>query len=281
MVIQKGDLVVFDDKHRVFCGDSLDEKSYRFMPSKAKITLTSPPYNMAREGKIEVIAKKYNDRKADNKDFIEYTNLLSKSIQNAMDNCDYVFYNIQHVAGNKLDLIEVLYNFRFNLVDTIIWAKDTTLPSINANVLNSDFEYIYIFNKEQKPNRAINVGVSFNGNVSNLIRLPRNHSNEYSDKHSALMPLVLCNHIIKNFTLENDLVLDVFSGLGTTMMSCMQNNRTYYGIELEPSYVEGTIERYLDYAQEPNIYILRDGVKIELKDFREQLKKERNLFEVC
>ena len=38
--------------------------------------------------------------------------------------------------------------------------------------------------------------------------------------------------MLKIFTKENDLVLEPFLGSGTTLISCMQNNRKFVGFEL-------------------------------------------------
>ena len=39
--IQKGDLIIFDDKHYLYCGDSTDEKSYHVL-LKGSFSIFSP-----------------------------------------------------------------------------------------------------------------------------------------------------------------------------------------------------------------------------------------------
>ena len=57
------------------------------------------------------------------------------------------------------------------------------------------------------------------------------------------MNIEVADFIIKNFTQENEIVLDPFMGTGTTGISCLQNNRTFIGIEIAKEYYEYATER--------------------------------------
>ena len=50
---------------------------------------------------------------------------------------------------------------------------------------------------------------------------------------------------IKDCSNENDIILDVFGGSGTTMVSCHLNNRICYMSELDEKYVNLIIRRML------------------------------------
>lgn len=282
--IQPNDLIIFDDKHYLFCGDSTDEKSFAYLKEKASLTLTSPPYN-AGGGNYGDTAKcqaqKYLSKSDDLMSDEDYSDLLSKVLENVLNHSKYVFWNIAHTSGNKISLIDFNYKYKNKYVDTIIWAKKTTLPAIEPNVMNSDFEYIYIYTNIEDNGKHIRIGKDFRGSVSNVILEDRNMQNEYSNIHKALMPIKLADKIIKTFTNENDLVIDPFGGLGTTLMSCIKNNRKCYSVELQPLYCEKTIERYLDFVVgKPNIKIIRNGETIPYEQVREMCKKDQfNLFD--
>ena len=50
--------------------------------------------------------------------------------------------------------------------------------------------------------------------------------------HPAIFPVNYISRMLEIFTDENDLVLEPFLGSGTTLISCMQNNRKFVGFEL-------------------------------------------------
>lgn len=62
-------------------------------------------------------------------------------------------------------------------------------------------------------------------------------------KHPAPFHKELPLYFINLLTNENDLVLDPFSGIGTTGIACKELNRNYIGFELNPIYADYSIER--------------------------------------
>jgi site-specific DNA-methyltransferase (adenine-specific) len=68
--------------------------------------------------------------------------------------------------------------------------------------------------------------------------------------HPSPKPLKLFNWIIENASNENDIVLDCFIGSGTTAIACMQTNRNFIGIELEPKYVDIANKRIQDFHKQ-------------------------------
>ena len=280
--IQKGDLIIFNDKHMLYCGDATQKESYSFMDGEnVAMCFTSPPYNVGRNNCENVGDKvkengKYQTRESDIKNDNEYMDLIDKSLNYSLDHCEYVFYNIAHLSGNKISLIEWLNKNRYKFVDTMIWKKATSLPALEPRVLNTDFEYVYIFTNKENNGRHIKIGPEFQGTKSNVFEIKRNTQNRFSQIHSALMPMDLCDYIITNFTNENDIVLDCFSGLGTNMISCNNNNRYYRGIELEPFDCQETIKRFIDSCSDYDIQIIRNGEIIPFDDFKEYILENSN-----
>ena len=290
-IIQEGDIVVFDDKHMIFCGDSSKIESYDFMKGKkATLCFTSPPYNVGSKrygSNLTNVQKFVNDSQdirlkltkyyVDNDSLNDknYLDLIINASKNALQNCEYLFFNVAHNSGNKISLIDYCYEMKDKYVDTIIWKKDVSLPVIVPNVLNSDFEYIYIYKQNPNDSKQIKIGKDFHGTLSNVIEIKRNMQNEYAKIHSSLMPLELCDYIINNFTNENDIVLDCFSGLATTMISCITNNRIYRGIEISPFYVQESIKRFMEYSNDRNIKILRGDKVINYKEIEDYISSNR------
>lgn len=66
--------------------------------------------------------------------------------------------------------------------------------------------------------------------------------------HPAPFPVGLPSAYIQAFTNENDIVIEPFSGSGTTIMACEQTGRICYAMELEPKYVDLAIKRWEEYT---------------------------------
>lgn len=144
--ILPNDLIIFDDKQFLFCGDSTKETSYSNLKEQATMTLTSPPYNVGANnyGSDLGRSQKYLTKSDDIKSDADYLDLMSNVLEHCLDKSKYVFWNIAHTAGNKISLIDFNHKYKTKYVDTMIWVKKTSLPAIEPNVLNSDYEYIYI-----------------------------------------------------------------------------------------------------------------------------------------
>lgn len=65
-----------------------------------------------------------------------------------------------------------------------------------------------------------------------------------SDIHPTMKPLKLIARCVLNSTKKGERVLDSFNGGGSTLMVCEKTERIYYGMELDPIYVERTIKRW-------------------------------------
>jgi DNA modification methylase len=62
--------------------------------------------------------------------------------------------------------------------------------------------------------------------------------------HATPKPIALCARAIKSSSRENETVLDLFGGSGSTLIACEQLNRKCYMMELEPKYVDVIIARW-------------------------------------
>ncbi len=69
-------------------------------------------------------------------------------------------------------------------------------------------------------------------------------------KHPTRKPVALYNYLILTYSNENNIILDPFSGSGTTAISCLQTNRHYIGIEKEKKYFDMSIKRIESFRNE-------------------------------
>lgn len=53
---------------------------------------------------------------------------------------------------------------------------------------------------------------------------------------------------IKHASKEDDLVMDLFLGSGSTLIASQKTGRICYGMELDPKYIDVIVQRYVDYT---------------------------------
>ena len=234
-------------EHRVMCGDSTNaEQMKQLCNIPITISFTSPPYNLGKNSKVTNpdLDSKYNEYDDDNPDYLK---LLIDFTELALSNSQYVFVNMQQLAGNKINFIDYIYHFKNNFVDTIIWDKLSSAPARAKNVLNSEFEFILIFSPKDKPTRSITTK-SFHGTIQNIYHGPLNSHNEFADIHRAVFPIHLPQFIVHNFTNPKNIILDPFLGTGSTLIAAHQTERVCFGMELDPAYVDVIIQRWENFT---------------------------------
>ena len=233
-----------DDWVKIYLGDCRD-----ILPSlpKVDLVLTSPPYNFdAGSGlgcKYDYAfkAKGYKDNYTTNEYYQQQCELLDLVIPKA----GLVFYNIQMIAGNKDALFKLIGNYAHFLKEIIIWDKKNAEPAMNENCLNSQFEFILVFSKDNK--RKFGRCFFERGTLSNVWSIGKVIKNQHNElgrtKHSAMMPVTLADRVLINFSCRGDTVLDPYLGSGTTALSAKKLNRKCIGIEIEEKYCEIAAKR--------------------------------------
>jgi DNA modification methylase len=179
---------------------------------------TSPPYNRKRNDKYEYHNDCIDDYFSWLCDVIDECLRVSKG---------YVFFNIMKNYYNKQDVFKLIGKYSEKIVEIIILEKTNPLPANGNNITNA-YEFFIIFGNEPlKSNTTY---------TKNIISTAVN--SDMTTEHKAIMKQDVAEWFIKNFTKENDLILDCFMGAGTTAISCKFNNRNFIGFELNEKYVE-------------------------------------------
>ena len=66
--------------------------------------------------------------------------------------------------------------------------------------------------------------------------------------HPTQKPVLLLEDLIKTFSNENDLVVDLTMGSGSTGVACRNTNRRFIGIEKDEKYFELAVRRVSEYC---------------------------------
>ena len=215
----KSDIVLGDlieiGQHRLLCGDSTDsDQVARLMNGeKADMVFTDPPYGIGYE---------YNSHKdTKGKEYLDF--------------CEEWFSNLQINS----DLIIISTGWAYKKFwwdkepsDEMVWF-DKTKQSGGRSFYLRKTEPIFIFGKVKEKYKW------------DIFENQSNRGDGMRELHTCPKPVSLISDIIQPQTKDNDKVLDVFMGSGTTMVACHQLGRKAYGIEYDPKYCQVIVDRMM------------------------------------
>ena len=226
------------------------------------LTVTSPPYDNLR---------KYNGYSFD------FENIAKELYRVIKDGGVVVWIvNDKTKNGSKsgTSFKQALYfkEVGFNLHDTMIWQKPTFTDTGSLRVRYGDvFEYMFILSKgklktfnpiKDRKNKCF--GDVKHGTVRQIDGSVKDISSkgkaiaEYGQRfnvweitpeknnktgHPAVFPEQLANDHIISWSNEGDIVMDIFSGSGTTHKMALLNNRNFIGFEISQEYIDIENER--------------------------------------
>ena len=259
-------------RHTVICGDSTDPETYKRLLGDTKVNLvcTDAPYFVNLQNKSGRIA---NDN-LDDKAAYEFLMKAFTNFKNAMakDASIYEFY-----ATMKTRVFyDAFEDAGFKVGAGLIWKKP------RAPFMRTDWK----FNMEpiiwgwRKDGKHIWYGDQKQTAVFEFDGIKDSEKEGFSHPSSKPVPLIV--YLIKQCTQTNGLVLDGFLGSATTLIACEQIDRTCYGIELEPKFVDVAVVRYLQYKNNDSsdVYVIRDGQRIDYADVMKNIdggtENERN-----
>lgn len=251
-------------RHRLMCGDSTSAGDMKELVNGEKIDLyvTDPPYNVAYEGKTEEAMTIQNDS-MDDASFRQF-------LRDAFSVADQhlkpggAFY-IWHADSEGLNFRAAVKETGWLLKQNLVWVK-------NSIVLGrQDYQWkhepcLYGWKDGAShyfvDNRTLatvieedeeNLKEMTKGELISYIKTMQENSPTsifYEDKpvrsdiHPTMKPLKLIARCVLNSSKKGERVLGSFNGGGSTLMVCEKTERIYYGMELDPVYVERTIKRW-------------------------------------
>ena len=156
----------------------------------------------------------------------------------------------------------------FNVNDVMIWNKTNPMPQVRQPRYNQVFEYMFVFSKgKPKTFNPIMVPCKTSGllykSTAKQITTDKNriHKEMVINKekvspniwnmavaqnktsHPAVFPEELVYKHIISWSNEGDIVMDIFSGSGTTHKVALENNRRFIGFEIAKEYCDIEKER--------------------------------------
>jgi len=139
----------------------------------------------------------------------------------------------------------------YKILNDIAWFKVNPPPNLSCRYFTHSTETIIWAAKNKDSRHCFNYSLmkKMNNNKQMLsfwsIRAPGPAEKIYG-KHPTQKPLELLDRIVLASTRPSDIVLDPFSGSGTTGLAAIRENRQYIGVELEKDYLDVSIKRLKD-----------------------------------
>ncbi|MFC1755731.1 DNA-methyltransferase [Thermoproteota archaeon] len=143
----------------------------------------------------------------------------------------------------------------FKLLNDIAWFKINPPPNLSCRYFTHSTETVIWAAKNKQSRHRFNYPLMKEMNGGKQMKSlwdiypPRSDEKIYG-KHPTQKPLALLNRIILASTERSDIVLDPFSGSGSTGVSAFSQGRKYIGIELEKQYLDVSIKRLKDAFKE-------------------------------
>lgn len=216
--------------------------------------LTSPPYNIIRPNSKDRGYDVYKDGMT-NEEYCSWIVKIFELYDKILNDNGCVIFNLSYGTENTTIMNEAVYsiikNTNFTLADIIVWKKKSATPNnVSANKMTRICEYVYIFCREKEfytftcNKKIISYRETGQPIYENLFNFFEADNNDYSSElNKATFSTQFVKELIKRYVLDSDVVLDNFSGTGTTIDTCYSMNIKAIGIELSEEQCKETVDR--------------------------------------
>ena len=255
--------------HFLMCGDSTKEEDVAKLMNgvKAQMTFSDAPYNISFKGSMSnttvngvmVKHKGANQRHdAIDNDCMskeEFYDFMCKTLQNIKEYVKGAWY-LSFSSNNLEELLNPLRDNDMNWKSIIIWMKN------QATLSMKDYKSRY------EPIVYGRFDDTFYGETAKEEDIWEYQRTLKNDLHPTMKPIPLICNMLKMSSKENDNVLDLFGGSGSTLIACEQLNRNCYMMELDPHYISVIIERYINFTGNDVYRLNPDGTKTNWRDIK-------------
>lgn len=233
-----GDLWVCGE-HRVLCGDATKPDDLRAVLAgeQAGMCFTDPPYgvdyaNSAKDKQRGKHRPILNDRRGEG--FEAMLRAASVNVLAVTKGAVYIC-----MSSSELDTLQRAFREAGGRWSTfVIWAKHTFMLG------RADYQRQYepILYGWKEGGEHYWCGDRGLGDVWFFDKPSKN------ELHPTMKPVALVDRAIRNSSRPSDIVLDPFGGSGTTMIAAQRTGRRARLVELDPIYVDVTVDRWQAYT---------------------------------
>lgn len=233
-----GDLWVLG-RHRLLCGDATQAEalSQLMQDQLADMAFTDPPYNVDYGNSAKDKARGKNRQILNDnlgQDFYAFLKAALTQLLSVTKGACYVA-----MSSSELDTLQKAFRDAGGKWSTfIVWAKNT------FTLGRADYQRQYepILYGWREGNDHYWCGARDQGDVWFFNKPLKN------DLHPTMKPIELVERAIRNSSKNQDIVLDVFGGSGSTLIASEKTGRSARLMELDPKYVDVIIRRWQTYS---------------------------------
>jgi len=232
--------------HRLMCGDSTSaEDVARLMNGeKADMVFTDPPYNVAIGSKnaflnsVQPSGRCCEDIAGDKGMTDEEIGetLWKPAFMNMRDNSkDCCSIYVTMPQGGTHMMMMMMMSASWQVKHELMWEKNS--PTFSMGRLDYDYQHepiCYGWNKSHV----------FYGKGEQTKSIWKFDKPRKCDLHPTMKPVSLIVNALLNSSKQNDIILDVFGGSGSTLIACEQLDRRCFMMELDPHYCDVIIKRW-------------------------------------
>ncbi|WP_262269561.1 site-specific DNA-methyltransferase [Microvirga yunnanensis] len=243
-VSRLGDLWLLGE-HRLICGDARDEATYARLlgDERAAMGIHDAPYDVPISGHVAKPGR--------HKEFImgagelgeAFTPFLSAFLQASSGfltpgGYQFCFMDWRHMG----EMLTAGHAASLELKNLCVWNKGS---GAMGSLYRSQHELVFVFKDPESPGaNHVQLG-RFGRNRTNVWDYPGAASlRKELELHPTPKNVRMIADAIRDVTSRNAIVLDAFSGSGTTIIACAKVGRRGYAVELDVHYVDVSVRRW-------------------------------------
>lgn len=235
---ERGDLWILG-QHRLLCGDARNAGDLvRLCEGRVVEALwTDPPYGVEYRGGTGLTIEGDDAAGLDRLLDLAFAAIDRVLVPSAR------FYVAAPAGPQGTVFRNAIARVGWRLHQCLAWVKDSLVLG------HSDYHYrhediLYGWKPgEGRPGRGAHAGTRWQGgnDQDTVLEVPRP---KRSEQHPTMKPVALVRRCLVNSTQRGDLVLDPFSGSGSTLLACEQLGRSCRAMDVDPRYVDVAVARW-------------------------------------
>lgn len=249
VVAQAGDLWLLG-KHRLMCGSSLEPENWGRLMNGAHgaMVLTDAPFNVPVNGHVSGSGRHAEFAMASGEmsqaEFTAFNEAYLKAMTAHLKDGAIVMAFMDH--HHLYELMTAARGAGLRHLNLCVWAK---LNGGMGSLYRSRHELVLVLKHGKAPHtNMVQLGKHgrYRTNVWDHAGANSFGASRDADlaAHPTVKPVGLLAEAIRDVTRHGEIVLDAFSGSGSTILACERTKRVGHAIEIEPKYIDVAIRRW-------------------------------------